>query len=45
MSGTQLRVVEGDGSPLERLAFHIDGRLSIAWSSGRDDLIGVTEPV
>jgi serine/threonine protein kinase len=45
VSGTQLRVVEGDGSPLERLAFHIDGRLAIAWSSGRDDLIGISEPV
>jgi hypothetical protein len=44
-SGTQLSAIEGDGSRLERLAFDNEGRLSIAWSSGRSVLIGTVDLV
>jgi hypothetical protein len=39
-SATQLAVMSGDGTRLERLAFDRDGRLAIGWASGRVDLIG-----
>ena len=44
-SGTHLSAIEGDGSRLERLAFDNEGRLSIAWSSGRSVLIGTVDLV
>jgi eukaryotic-like serine/threonine-protein kinase len=41
MSGAQLAVVKGQGTPLERLAFDTQGQLTIRWTSGRVDLIGL----
>jgi serine/threonine protein kinase len=40
-SGTQLSVIQGDGTRLERLAFDAEGRLAIGWASGRVDRIEV----
>ena len=40
-SGTQLTVIQGDGSRLDRLAFDTDGRLAIGWTSGRLDRIEI----
>jgi eukaryotic-like serine/threonine-protein kinase len=44
-SGSQLAVIHGDGTRLERLAFGAEGRLTMAWASGRVDRIEVpTQP-
>ena len=40
-SGAQLTVIQGDGTCLERLAFDTEGRLTMAWTSGRVDRIEV----
>jgi hypothetical protein len=40
-SGTQLTVVQGDGTRLERLAFDTEGRLAMGWASGRVDRIEI----
>jgi hypothetical protein len=40
-SGTQLTVVHGDGTRLERLAFDTEGRLAMGWASGRVDRIEI----
>jgi serine/threonine protein kinase len=40
-SGTQLTVIEGDGTRLERLAFDPEGRLAMGWASGRVDRIDI----
>jgi non-specific serine/threonine protein kinase/serine/threonine-protein kinase len=42
VSGAQLAVIPGDGTPLERLAFDDDGRLAIGRANGRVDLIGIS---
>lgn len=36
-SGTQLTVIHGDGTRIERLAFDSEGRLAVCWASGRVD--------
>jgi hypothetical protein len=40
-SGTQLTVVQGDGTRLERLTFDTEGRLAMGWASGRVDRIAI----
>jgi tRNA A-37 threonylcarbamoyl transferase component Bud32 len=40
-SGTQLSVVRGDGTRLERLTFDTEGRLAMGWASGRVDQIEI----
>jgi serine/threonine protein kinase len=40
-SGTQLTVVQGDGTRLERLTFDTEGRLAMGWASGRVDRIEI----
>ena len=40
-SGTQLTVIQGDGTRLERLAFDTEGRLAMGWASGRVDRIEI----
>ena len=40
-SGTQLTVVQGDGTRLERLGFDTEGRLAVGWASGRVDRIEI----
>ena len=40
-SGTQLTVVQGDGTRLERLAFDTEGRLAVGWAGGRVDRIAI----
>jgi hypothetical protein len=42
-SGAQLAVIPGDGTALERLAFHDDGRLVIDRANGRVDLVEISE--
>jgi len=42
-SGTQLTVVQGDGTRLERLAFDTDGLLEMGWASGRVDRIEIPD--
>jgi serine/threonine protein kinase len=40
-SGTQLTVIQGDGTRIERLAFDTEGRLAVCWASGRVDRIEI----
>jgi serine/threonine protein kinase len=40
-SGTQLTVIQGDGTRLERLVFDTEGRLTMGWASGRVDRIEI----
>jgi hypothetical protein len=42
-SGTQLTVIQGDGTRLERLAFDTDGLLAMGWASGRVDRIEIPD--
>ena len=42
-SGTQLTVVQGDGTRLERLTFDTEGRLAMGWASGRVDRIEIPD--
>jgi eukaryotic-like serine/threonine-protein kinase len=40
LSGAQLAIAHGDGSPIERLAFDVDA-LSIAWRGGRVERVAI----
>ena len=42
-SGTQLTVIQGDGTRLERLAFDTVGLLAMGWASGRVDRIEIPD--
>jgi len=43
-TGAQLAAIAGDGTPIQRLAFDVDGRLVIARNSGRVEHVAVLAP-
>src|SRR5262249_31214944 len=43
ITGAHLAAVQGDGTPIERLAFDIDA-LSIGWRGGRVERVAIASP-